>query len=43
VKNFNMWDRGTLIDKFNAKYHCAPTKALMAFSLGDKGWQLASE
>ncbi|MGC2194522.1 MAG: hypothetical protein WA628_07595 [Terriglobales bacterium] len=44
VKSFNTWDRGTLIDKFNAKfYHGAPTKAAMAFSMGDKGWQIATE
>jgi hypothetical protein len=44
VKSFNTWDRGTLIDKHNAKfYHGAPTKAAMAFSMGDKGWQIASE
>jgi hypothetical protein len=44
VKGFNTWDRGTLIDKYNAKfYHGTPTKAVMAFSMGDKGWQIATE
>ena len=43
VKSFNTWDRGTLIDKFNAKfYHGDATKATMAFALGDKGWQVAA-
>ncbi len=44
VKSFNTWDRGTLIDKFNAKfYHGDPTKAVLYFSRGDKGWQIAAE
>jgi hypothetical protein len=44
VKGFNTWDRGTLIDKYNAKfYHGTPTKAVMAFSMGDKGWRIATE
>jgi hypothetical protein len=44
VKGFNTWDRGTLIDKYSAKfYHGTPTKATMSFSMGDKGWQIAPE
>jgi len=44
VKSFNTWDRGTLIDKFNAKfYHGDPTKATLFFSRGEKGWQTAAE
>ena len=44
VKSFNTWDRGTLIDKFSAKfYHGDPTKAKMSFVLGDKGWEIATE
>jgi hypothetical protein len=44
VKSFNTWDRGTLIDKFNVKfYHGAPTKAVLYFARGDKGWQIATE
>jgi hypothetical protein len=44
VKSFNTWDRGTLIDKYGAKfYHGAPAKATMFFSKGDKGWQIAAE
>ena len=44
VKSFNTWDRGTLIDKYGAKfYHGAPTKATMFFAKRDKGWQIAVE
>ena len=44
VKSFNTWDRGTLIDKYGAKfYHGAPNKAMMFFTKGDKGWQIAAE
>jgi hypothetical protein len=44
VKSFSTWDRGTLIDKYGAKfYHDAPSKAVMAFLKGDKGWQVAGE
>jgi hypothetical protein len=44
VKSFNTWDRGTLIDKYGAKfYHAAPTKANMAFVRGEKGWQISNE
>lgn len=44
VKSFNTWDRGTLIDKYGAKfYHAAPTKAVMAFVKIEKGWQIATE
>lgn len=44
VKSFNTWERGTLIDKYNAKfYHGAPTKATMFFARGDKGWKITTE
>ena len=44
VKSFNTWERGTLIDKYGAKfYHAAPTKATMFFTRGDKGWQITAE
>jgi hypothetical protein len=44
VKSFSTWDRGTLIDKYNAKFYRAnPTKAAMAFVRSDKGWQVAGE
>ena len=44
VKAFNTWDRGTLIDKYEAKfYHAAPSKAKMAFVRGEKGWQISNE
>jgi len=44
VKSFNTWDRGTLIDKYGAKfYHAEPTKAVIAFVKTDKGWQIANQ
>jgi hypothetical protein len=44
VKSFNTWDRGTLIDKYGAKfYHATPTKVIMAFFKADKGWPVAAE
>lgn len=44
VKSFNTWERGTLIDKYGAKfYHAAPTKATMYFTKEDKGWQITAE
>jgi len=44
VKSFNTWERGTLIDKYGAKfYHGAPSKATMFFTKGDKGWQITAE
>lgn len=42
VQSFNTWERGTLIDKYNAKfYHGASTKAALACVRGDKGWEVA--
>jgi hypothetical protein len=44
VKSFNTWERGTLIDKYNAKfYHGAGTKAVMAFIRTEQGWQVAAQ
>ena len=44
VKSFNTWDRGTLIDKYGAKfYHGEPNKAVTAFVKTDKGWQIATQ
>ncbi|HZQ22716.1 MAG TPA: hypothetical protein VFA89_07935 [Terriglobales bacterium] len=44
VKSFNTWDRSTLIDHYGANfYHNEPTKAVLAFAKGDKGWQIAPE
>ena len=44
VKSFNTWDRGTLIDKYGAKfYHGAPTKAVVAINRADKGWKISLE
>jgi hypothetical protein len=44
VQGFNTWDRGTLIDKYNAKfYHGASTKAALPCVRGDKGWEVAQQ
>jgi len=45
VKSFNTWDRGTLIDKYGAKfYHAAPVHAAIVVARNDKGvWQIAPE
>jgi hypothetical protein len=44
VKSFSTWDRGTLIDKYGAKfYHGSPTKAVMAFTRADNGWKVSAE
>jgi hypothetical protein len=45
VKSFNTWDRGTLIDKYGAKfYHAAPVHAAIAVARNDKGiWQISFE
>jgi hypothetical protein len=45
VKSFNTWDRGTLIDKYGAKfYHAAPVHAVIAVTRNDKGvWQISPE
>jgi hypothetical protein len=43
VKSFNTWDRGTLIDKFGAKfYHGEPTKAAISFVREDSSWKVAT-
>lgn len=45
VKSFNTWDRGTLIDKYGAKfYHGEPQKVTIACMRNDKGvWQISPE
>lgn len=45
VKSFNTWERGTLINKYGAKfYHGDPTRAAISCSRNDQGvWQIASE
>ena len=45
VKSFNTWERGTLINKYGAKfYHADPTRAMISCSRNDQGiWQIAVE
>lgn len=45
VKSFNTWERGTLINKYGAKfYHGDTTRVAMNCSRNDQGvWQIASE
>jgi len=44
VKEFNTWDRSTLIEKYGANfYHAAPTKVTVALVKTDKGWQVSTE
>jgi hypothetical protein len=44
VKEFNTWDRATLIQKYGADfYHGDPTKVTLAMMKGDNGWQIAIE
>lgn len=44
VKEFNTWDRATLIQKYGADfYHGDPTTVTLSLVKGDQGWQLATE
>jgi hypothetical protein len=44
VKEFNTWDRATLIQKYGADfYHGDPTKVTLSMVKGDNGWQIANE
>jgi len=44
VKEFNTWERSTLIEKYGANfYHAAPTKVVVALVKTDKGWQVSTE
>jgi hypothetical protein len=44
VKGFNLWDRQTLINKFEADfYHGNPTKSTLAFARTDHGWRISAE
>jgi len=43
VKSFNLWDRQTLIDKYEADfYHGNPTKSTLALVRTEQGWKLAA-
>jgi len=44
VKEFNTWDRSTLIDKYGANfYHAAPTKVTVLMVKMAKGWEITNE
>jgi len=42
VKSFNTWERGTLIDKYNANfYHANPTRTALVLAKVGKHWEIA--
>ncbi|MGO9123644.1 MAG: hypothetical protein ACLP6G_02025 [Terriglobales bacterium] len=42
VKGFNLWDRKTLIDKYEADfYHGNPAKSTLALARADQGWKIS--
>ncbi len=44
VKGFNLWDRQTLINKYEADfYHATPTKSTLALARTDQGWKIATQ
>ena len=44
VKGFNLWDRQTLIDKYEADfYHGSPTKSTLALARTDRGWRISAQ
>lgn len=44
VKGFNLWDRQTLINKYEADfYHASPTKSTMTLARTDQGWKIATQ
>jgi len=44
VKGFNLWDRQTLINKYEAAfYHGSPTKSTLALMRTDQGWRISTE
>jgi len=44
VKGFNLWDRQTLINKFEADfYHGSPTKSTLTLARTDHGWKISAE
>jgi hypothetical protein len=43
VKGFNLWDRQTLINKYEADfYHATPTKSTLALARTDQGWKIST-
>jgi hypothetical protein len=44
VKGFNLWDRQTLINKYEADfYHATPTKSTMTLARTDQGWKISTQ
>jgi hypothetical protein len=44
VKSFNLWDRQTLINKYQADfYHASPTKSTLALARTDQGWKISAQ
>lgn len=44
VKSFNMWERGTLIDKYGVRfYHADPIAVSVVLAKGKEGWQIAND
>jgi|SRR5580704_545983 hypothetical protein len=42
VKSFNLWDRQTLINKYESDfYHAIPTKSTLALARTDQGWKIS--
>jgi len=44
VKSFNLWDRQTLINKYEADfYHGSPSKSTLTLARADQGWKISAE
>jgi hypothetical protein len=44
VKGFNLWDRETLINKYEADfYHGSPMRSTLALVRGDQGWRISAQ
>ncbi|MFZ0287246.1 MAG: hypothetical protein WAL32_18605 [Terriglobales bacterium] len=44
VKSFNLWDRQTLIDKYQAAFYSGnPTRSTLALVRTDQGWKLPAQ
>jgi len=44
VKSFNLWDRQTLINKYEADfYHGNPSKSTLTLARADQGWKVSAE
>jgi hypothetical protein len=44
VKSFNLWERQTLINKYEADfYHGSPTKSTLALARNGRGWKISTQ